>query len=118
VCKSIEGVNGTAGKVLDWVKYVSQVALLPLVALGFWGWWNHEERIDAVALAQQAIATTQEVMNANRFTSGDGLEVWKEISKLKRDIDRKADLIGAEPVREDIRELKERLLRIEDRINR
>ena len=110
MCKSIEGLNGRTGKFVDWVRWVAQVALLPILGIALWGWWNHEERIDAIALAQHAI-------QSNRFTSADGLEVWREIAEIRADLDSKADHMGAEPVREDIVELKERVHRIEERMN-
>ena len=108
MCKSIEGLNGRTGKVVDWVRWVAQVGLLPLLGLALWGWWNHEERIDAIALAQHAI-------QSNRFTSADGLEVWREIAEIRADLDSKADHMGAEPVVDDIKELKQRLRDLERR---
>ena len=106
MCKSVEGINGWKGQMLDWVVWASRVAIVGLFGIMGWAWWDHEERIDALALAQQA---TQ----ANRFTSADGLGVWREIAEIRAALDNKADAIGAVPVREDIQELKERVIRLE-----
>lgn len=106
MCRSVEGVNGRAGRLLDWLAWISKVAMIPIATLALWAWWNHEERIDAVAVAQQ-------IMSGNRMTSGDGLEVWREIASIRADIEGKADAIGAEPVREDIREIKDTLRDLE-----
>lgn len=102
MCRSIKGVNGRTGKLLDWVQWISQVLIVPLIALALWGWWNHEQRLNLVTL-------NQEVMANNRFTSADGLAVWKEIAVIRAQLDHKADAIGATPVREDIKEIKAKL---------
>ena len=106
MCKSIEGINGTKGRMLDWIRWISQVALVPLLGLAMWGWWNHEGRI-------VANTTDLRVLDGNRFTSADGLEVWREISDIQSALDSKADAMGAVPMREAVTELKERVTRLE-----
>lgn len=111
MCKSIEGINGTVGKTLDWVRWFSQVLVIPLLFLAFSGWWNHEQRIreDSLAIA---------VMSGNRFTSENGLQVWREIANLQSQMQGKADLLGSAPVREDIAEMKEDIRELRTRLDK
>lgn len=108
MCKSIEGISGRTGKVLDWTRWISQVLVAPVLGLALWGWWNHEERIDAVAVAQ-------EIMSNNRCTAKDCGEIWHEMTKIRADLDHKADASGAAPVLEDLRDHEERLRALERR---
>lgn len=76
MCKSVEGVNGRAGQIIDWMRWVSQVLIVPLLGVAFMMWLNHEDRIDQITL-------TQAVMQGNRFTSQDGKEVWAAVASLE-----------------------------------
>jgi len=105
--KTIEGVNGTTGKVLDWVSFVSRVLLIPTLGIISYAFWNHEVRIND---HETRIA----VREANAFTAQDGLEVWQSIAVIKGQLDSKADAIGAVPVREDIAEIKRELERLRE----
>ena len=79
MCKNIDGLNGKAGKIVDWTLVISRVLIIPLLSLMLYGWWNHERRIHDGAL-------NQAIVSGNRFTSEDGLEVWKEIAEIRGDV--------------------------------
>ena len=92
MCKSVEGVNGAVGKTLDWVRWFSAVAVVPVLALGLIWFARIEDRINTVerdALISQ-------------------LEMWRSIA-LKAN---SADVPPVE-VREDLLEIKAAILRIE-----
>lgn len=76
MCKSVDGVNGTLGKVLDWSAWVARVLVIPLLGLLGWMWWTHEERIDE-------IASEIRVIQGNRFSSDDALDM---LTPLQREI--------------------------------
>lgn len=65
MCKSIDGLGGTAGKLVDWVKWVSTAALLPLLGLGLFWFARIEDRIDTT---DKAHLTAQ-------------VEMWKAIAE-------------------------------------
>lgn len=99
MCKSIEGVNGKLGRTLDWVRWGSQVLVIPLLIVFGGAWWDHERRIDGNELSVVGI-------EKSRFTASDGLVVWQEIAAIQADVNAKADVLGATPVLEDIAEIK------------
>jgi hypothetical protein len=90
MCKSVEGVTGKPGQVLDWVRWFSQVLAIPLLGVVVWGWWDHEKRLNE---ADKQIA----VIEGNRYTSVDAFEhskeaaaqltaVWSALGDLKVEI--------------------------------
>ena len=71
MCQSIPSVKNEAlGNALDWMKWVSQVAIFPMMAALLAFLWYGEQRMDRLELGQQS-----------RFTAEDGLEVWKAIAE-------------------------------------
>jgi len=86
MCKNVDGLNGRAGKAIDWAVTIARIITPLILTVMGWAWWNHENRIDAVA---QSVA----VMEGNRFTMADGLEVWKRMEAITA-------------MREDIAEIK------------
>ncbi len=80
MCRSVPSVtNEKVGNVIDWTRWVSQVLVIPLLLIMGTAWWNHEEEIDALHISTTGIVS-------NRFTSEDGLEVWREIARLQAEI--------------------------------
>jgi hypothetical protein len=107
----VEGLNGKSGAVVDWAVAAARI-LTPLLLTGMsFLWWNHETRLQANTVGVQ-------VMSSNRFTSEDGLEVWRAISVIQSALDTKAEAIGAVPVRSDIQEIKRRLEALETEVRR
>lgn len=98
----IPGINGKTNKLLAWAKFLSQVLVIPMIGLMLWAFWNHEERIDDLDISRATVEAT-------RFTSENGLEVWREIAEIRAQLDLKADVLGAAPVLDDIKEIKEEL---------
>jgi hypothetical protein len=95
--QSIEGINGSVGKALDWIRWASQVLLLPLLCLFAWAWWNHEERIDA-------LDTSIQVMQGNRFTSEDGLRLTEQIAEVRTELKQKE----IDDLRRELAELRDK----------
>jgi hypothetical protein len=75
MCSSIKSVSGKKGEYLDWIRWFSQVLLIPMLGLTLWAFWNHEERLDLLQLGQQ-----------NRFIASDGLKVWQQISEIQKNV--------------------------------
>jgi len=113
MCKSIEGVTGTPGKILDWSRWAANILVPVVLAVVGWAWLNHEDRINGNAAAVQAVVIAQKVMDGDRFKAQDGLDVWKAIAAMQERLDSKADAIGAVPVRDDIQEIRRRLESLE-----
>ena len=68
---SVPNVNGKAGQMMDWAKWISQVAVAPLLGLSLWAFWEHETRLDELKLGQQS-----------RYTAEDGVKQQIETVKL------------------------------------
>ena len=109
MCKSVEGINGMTGKALDWARWgaivVTPFLITALGGLFVWLFLELREDTDANTTAISALSTAMQVMEGNRFTSEDGIAVW-------RAIDGKADAMGAEPVIKELEEIKAELLRL------
>lgn len=108
VCKSIDGISGRKGAALDWAAWAGRVALIPALGILLSMHLRHETRTDNVEARVISI-------EASRFKAGDGLEVWREIAAIREVLATKVEA-GAEPLRDDIRELKAGQLRLENLI--
>ena len=80
MCQSVPSIKDERiGQIVDWTRWISQVLVIPLLIIMGYAWLNHEEKIDAMGLVNASIVS-------NRFTSADGLEVWREIARQQAEI--------------------------------
>lgn len=73
----------TYNRIIFWAL---QVVVGILISISLWGTARVSEAISTMRDKVECLKTEIEVIKGNRFTSKDGLEVWKEIQDIRQEI--------------------------------